>query len=155
MRCCRAARMAPAMAAFAPAEAASTSRGSPKVLPVPLERRLDRRHLARQSRIVEAGAAADPVRAGTAEQGGVDPAAAVVLPMPSSPTQRRSVPPAIASMPKAMVATQDFSSIAGSSTKSAVGMSRARSKTLKPSPRPAQIWLMAAPPPRNCRASAG
>src|SRR5918998_1109037 len=73
-------------------------------------------------------------------------AATVVLPMPISPRARRSAPPAIASMPKAMVATQAFSFSAGPSTMSSLGISRARSKTLKPRLRLAQIWLMAAPP---------
>ena len=40
-------------------------------------------------------------------------AAIVVLPMPISPMQSRSVPPAIASMPKAMVAAQSRSDSAG------------------------------------------
>ncbi len=52
----------------------------------------------------------------------------------------------MASMPKAMVATVAFSSSAGATVKSAVGRSMARSKTLKPKSKAAQIWLIAAPP---------
>ena len=73
-------------------------------------------------------------------------AADVVLPMPISPRQSRSAPPASASMPKAMVATQARSSSASPCVKSPVGKSSARSKTLKPRSKAAQIWLMAAPP---------
>ncbi len=54
-------------------------------------------------------------------------AATVVLPMPISPMQSRSMPPAVASMPNAMVAAQAASSSAGSSVMSPVGMSSARS----------------------------
>ncbi len=52
---------------------------------------------------------------------------------PSRRGRAGRMPPAIASMPKAMVATQAFSSIAGSAVMSPVGRSSARSNTLKPS----------------------
>ena len=73
-------------------------------------------------------------------------AAMVVLPIPISPMQRRSIPPATASMPKAMVAAQSASSIAASAVMSPVGISSARSSTLRPRSLARQIWLMAAPP---------
>ena len=44
------------------------------------------------------------------------------------------MPAATASMPNAIVATQAFSVIAGSVVMSPVGMSMARSNTLKPRP---------------------
>ncbi len=59
-------------------------------------------------------------------------AATVLLPTPISVTQRRSAPPAIASIPKAIVAAQAASSSASAAAMSGVGRSSARSKTLRP-----------------------
>jgi hypothetical protein len=70
----------------------------------------------------------------------------VVLPIPISPMHRRSVPPAIASMPNAIVAAQVRSSMAASTEISPVGTSSARSKIFRPRSLATQIWLIAAPP---------
>ncbi len=73
-------------------------------------------------------------------------AAMVVLPMPISPSASTSAPPAMACMPKAMVAAQARSSSAASCVMSGVGRSRARSNTRRPASKLAQIWFTAAFP---------
>ena len=145
--CVRAARMAPAIAANSrPPTRRNASSGS--LRPVPWKASAASTTSALRTRIDASAPDPDPTQSAPLPPNSAanKAAATVELPTPRSPRQSRSVPPAIASMPKAMVAAQPRSSSAASSVMSAVGMCSARSNTFSPRSLAMQIWLIAAPP---------
>jgi len=119
---------------FATAEPAQDFERIGEMILVQGDRLFDDGDLAGEPCIVEAGATADPIGSGAAVERVIYRRRDRRIADAISPSTKRSAPPAIASMPKATVAAQAFSSNAAVSLMSAVGISRASSNTLRPRP---------------------